>query len=52
MAQPDLAAVVCIPRIYSTLNIRCSSSRAQAVQEVTCQVANAPRDHCRIQGDV
>ena len=53
MAQPDLAAAVCIPRIYSTLNMHCSSSRVMAVREVTCQVADALHcDHWRIQGDV
>ena len=33
MTQPDLAAAVCIPRIYSTLNMHCSSSRVIAVRE-------------------
>ena len=42
MAQPDLAAAVCLPRIYSTLNMHCSGSRAMAVREVTCQVTDAP----------
>ena len=42
MDQPDLFAAVCIPRIYSTLNMHCSISRVQAVWNVTCEVADAP----------
>ena len=42
MTQPDLAAAVCLMQIYITLNMHCSGSRAMAVRDMTCQIADAP----------
>ena len=55
MAQPDLrvAAAVCLPRIYSTLNMHCSSLRVMAVRKWHVKSRmSLPCDHWRIQGDV